>query len=138
MLIARSSTQELREELGEELLPAAGEILSVFNEMRDEATPDLIDTFEDLNLQVLGLVEGFERLRGLFRPDDYEEINKQLEEQFNLFPNGIFGLKGLGRERLKDIELEKEQEIQTQKLDKQFENYNAAQEKITKFLLNKT
>ena len=132
MLIARSSTQELREELGEELLPAAGEILSVFNEMRDEATPDLIDTFEDLNLQVLGLVEGFERLRGLFRPDDYEEINKQLEEQFNLFPNGIFGLKGLGRERLKEIELEKEQKIQTQELVKQFENYNAAQEKITK------
>jgi hypothetical protein len=132
MLIARSSTQELREELGEELLPAAGEILSVFNEMRDEATPDLIDTFEDLNLQVLGLVEGFDRLRGLFRPDDYEEINKQLEEQFNLFPNGIFGLKGLGRERLKEIELEKEQKIQTQELVKQFENYNAAQEKITK------
>ncbi len=129
MLIARSSTQELREELGEELLPAAGEILSVFNEMRDEATPDLIDTFEDLNLQVLGLVEGFERLRGLFRPDDYEEINKQLEEQFNLFPNGIFGLKGLGRERLKEIELEKEQKIQTQELVKQFENYKCSTRK---------
>jgi len=122
-LIARSATQELREELGEELLPAAGEVLRVFNEMRVEATPALIERFEDLNLQVLGLVEGFDRLRGVFRPDDYEEINKELEEQFSLFPDGIFGLKGLGKERLKEIELEKKQKEATQELVQQFENY---------------
>lgn len=131
-LIARSATQELREELGEELLPAAGEILKTFNEIRTDATPALIETFEDLNLQVLGLVEGFDRLRGLFRPDDYEEINKELKEQFGLFPDGIFGLKGLGRERLKEIEIEKEQIARTQELSLQLENYDSNINQITK------
>jgi len=131
-LIARSATQELREELGEELLPAAGEILKTFNEIRTDATPALIDTFEDLNLQVLGLVEGFDRLRGLFKPDDYAEINAELREQFQLFPDGIFGLKGLGRERLKEIELEKEQIAQTQELTVKLNNYKSNIDEITK------
>src|SRR6056300_681019 len=63
-LIARSATQELREELGEQLLPAAGEILRTFNEIRNEATPALIERFSDLNLQVIGTVALFNELRG--------------------------------------------------------------------------
>ena len=38
---SRSATQE-QKELGEELLPAAGEVLRVFNELREESTPALI------------------------------------------------------------------------------------------------
>src|SRR5210317_182015 len=62
-LIARSATQELREELGEELIPAAGEVLRVFNELREDSTPELINRFSDLNLQVLGVVKTFNDLR---------------------------------------------------------------------------
>ena len=63
MLVARSSTQELREELGEQLLPAAGEIVKIFNVIRDESTPGLIARFADLNLQILGTIEIFRILR---------------------------------------------------------------------------
>ena len=64
-LVARAATQELREELGGELIPAAGEVLRVFNELREDATPELINRFQDLNLVVLGTVELFELLRNL-------------------------------------------------------------------------
>jgi len=139
-LIARSATKELTEQLGEQLLPAAGEVLGVFNEIRSKATPALIDTFEDLNLQILGLVEGFDRLRGLFRPDDYEEINKQLKEQFNLLPNGIFGIKGLGRERLKQIEIEQKAiEVSDRTNDtifRQQKQYSEVNDEIKSYRLN--
>ena len=76
-LIARSATQELREELGEQLLPAAGEILRTFNEIRTDATPALIDRFSDLNLQVLGVVKTFNDLRDVltFTNDEQLELS---------------------------------------------------------------
>ena len=55
-LIARSASAELTEQLGEQLVPAAGEVLRVFNEIREDSTPALIERFSDLNLQVLGVV----------------------------------------------------------------------------------
>ena len=133
-LIARSATQELREELGEELLPAAGEVLRVFNEIREDSTPALIDRFSDLNLQVLGLVSVFEGLRDVLSFGD-KETQENLRTQI-AFGNGLQRvgavLKALGIVRKTDIAVEKAQEIQTQNLIEQFENYNAAQEKITK------
>ncbi len=133
-LIARSATQELREELGEELLPAAGEVLRVFNEIREDSTPALIDRFSDLNLQVLGLVSVFEGLRDVLSFGD-KETQENLRTQI-AFGNGLQRvgavLKALGIVRKTDIAVEKAQEIQTQNLIERFENYNAAQEKITK------
>ena len=133
-LIARSASKELTEQLGEELLPAAGEVLRVFNEIREDSTPALIDRFSDLNLQVLGLVSVFEGLRDVLSFGD-KETQENLRTQI-AFGNGLQRvgavLKALGIVRKTDIAVEKAQEIQTQNLIEQFENYNAAQEKITK------
>ena len=131
-LIARSATQELREELGEELLPAAGEVLRVFNEIREESTPALIDRFSDLNLQVLGVVSVFESLRDVLSLSDKaseENLRTQLASTNAITRIGA-ALKALGIIRKTEIGVEKAQEIQTQKLVERFENYNAAQEKI--------
>jgi hypothetical protein len=131
-LIARSATQELREELGEELLPAAGEVLRVFNELREDSTPALIDRFSDLNLQVLGVVSVFESLRNVLSLSDKaseENLRTQLASTNEITRIGA-ALKALGIIRKTEISVEKAQEIQTQNLIDRFENYNAAQEKI--------
>ncbi len=131
-LIARSATQELREELGEELLPAAGEVLRVFNELREDSTPALIDRFSDLNLQVLGVVSVFESLRNVLSLSDKaseENLRTQLASTNEITRIGA-ALKALGIIRKTEMGVEKAQEIQTQKLTEQFENYNNAQEKI--------
>ena len=132
-LIARSATQELREELGEELLPAAGEVLRVFNEIREDSTPALIERFSDLNLQVLGVVSVFESLRNVLSLSDKaseENLRTQLASTNEITRIGA-ALKALGIIRKTDIAVEKAQELQTQRLTEQFENYNNAQEKIT-------
>ena len=132
-LIARSATQELREELGEELLPAAGEVLRVFNELREDSTPALIDRFSDLNLQILGLVtvfEGFRDVLSFGTRDTEENLRTQLAFGDRLTRVGA-ALKALGIIKKTDIAVEKAQELQTQRLTEQFENYNNAQEKIT-------
>ena len=133
-LIARSATQELREELGEELLPAAGEVLRVFNEIREDSTPALIDRFSDLNLQILGLVSVFEGLRDVLSFGE-KETQENLRTQI-AFGNGLQRvsavLQALGLARKTDIAVEKAQEIQTQKLNKQFENYNHNINEITR------
>jgi len=93
MLIAKSSTQELREELGEQLLPAAGEILRTFNEMREDATPALIQKFSDLNLQIVGTVELFNELR-----DVLSFGNDEIETTGDLVAQGLFGkFKAFGK-----------------------------------------
>jgi hypothetical protein len=123
MLIAKSATTELQEEIGEELLPAAADLLGVFNSLRETATPDLITKFGDLGLTIQGTVEAFERGKGafddfmdFFRPDDYEEFNKELRETNRIYTDGILGLKGLGKERRAEKET-------TLELTKQLDNY---------------
>jgi len=132
MLIARSATTELQEEIGEELLPAAADLLGVFNSLRETATPDLITKFGNLGLTIQGTVEAFERGRDFFddfmdffRPDDYEEFNKELRETNRIYTDGILGLRGLGRERRADKE-------ETAELVKQLSNYASAQAIINK------
>jgi len=132
MLIARSATTELQEEIGEELLPAAADLLGVFNSLRETATPDLITKFGDLGLTIQGTVEAFERGKGafddfmdFFRPDDYEEFNKELRETNRIYTDGILGLKGLGKERRAEKET-------TLELTKQLDNYAKAQDIINK------
>ena len=133
-LIARSATQELREELGEELLPAAGEVLRVFNEIREDSTPALIDRFSDLNLQILGLVSGFEFLRESlsFNRDSTEEnLRSQLASTSAIVRIGA-ALKALGIIRKTEIAAEKAQQIQTENTIEQFEHYVFAQEEINR------
>ena len=134
MLIARSATTELQEEIGEELLPAAADLLGVFNSLRETATPDLITKFGNLGLTIQGTVEAFERgkdsfdgFMDFFRPDDYEEFNKELRETNRIYTDGILGLRGLGRERRADKE-------ETAELVKQLSNYAHNTEIVNKEL----
>ncbi len=133
-LIARSATQELREELGEQLLPAAGEVLRVFNEIREDSTPELINRFSDLNLQILGLVSSFEFLREAlsFGKDASEENLRTQLASANATTRIGAALKALGIIRKTEMAVEKAQENQTLRTIEQFENYKSTQDAITK------
>jgi hypothetical protein len=104
----------------------------VFNSLRETATPDLITKFGNLGLTIQGTVEAFERGRDFFddfmdffRPDDYEEFNKELRETNRIYTDGILGLRGLGKERRADKE-------ETAELVKQLSNYASTQAIINK------
>ncbi len=133
-LIARSATQELREELGEQLLPAAGEVLRVFNEIREDSTPELINRFSDLNLQILGLVSSFEFLREAlsFGKDASEENLRTQLASTNATTRLGAAFKALGIIRKTEMAVEKAQENQTLRTIEQFENYKSTQDAITK------
>ena len=90
-LIARSATQELREELGEELIPAAGEVLRVFNELREDSTPALIERFSDLNLILLGTVNMFDRIRNSL---DFKDDQKELVDLSGMLGNNFLRITG--------------------------------------------
>jgi len=134
-LIARSATQELREELGEQLLPAAGEILRTFNEIRTDATPALIDRFSDLNLQVLGVVKTFNDLRDVltFSNDQQLELsditNNKLTGGFKAL--GL-ALKAQGIVAKGEILVRQNQINSTQELTQQLSNYKQNTDAITK------
>src|SRR6056300_1177793 len=135
MLIARSATQELREEMGEQLLPAAGEVLRVFNEMREESTPALIERFSDLNLQVLGVVKTFNDLRDVltFTNDQQLELsditNNKLTGGFKAL--GL-ALKAQGIVAKGEILVRQNQINSTQELTQQLSNYKQNTDAITK------
>ena len=120
-LVARSATQELKEELGEELIPAAGEVLRVFNELREESTPELINRFQDLNLVVLGTVELFEQIRDF--GDGETKLFDLDEKTLSRFEMISTVLKGLGIVRAVDIEVTKKQREENLKLAKNYEQY---------------
>jgi len=129
-LIARSATQELREELGEELIPAAGEVLRVFNELRTESTPELINRFQDLNLVVLGTVELFEQFRNLGDGEaNFFDLDEKTLSRFEMFTSVI---KGAGILRKANLAISKQEQKETAELVKQFENYGNAQDIINK------
>ena len=124
-LIARSATQELREEMGEELLPAAGEVLRVFNEMREESTPALIERFSDLNTQVLGAVGLFEDLKIVLSGGNEEQskLGKFLDRgitSFNVFGK-VLNARGIAQQA--QILIDKNQKESTEELVQQFDNY---------------
>ncbi len=124
-LIARSATQELREEMGEELLPAAGEVLRVFNEMREESTPALIERFSDLNTQVLGAVGLFEDLKIVLSGGNEEQskLGKFLDRgitSFNVFGK-VLNARGIAQQA--QILIDKKQKESTEELVQQFDNY---------------
>jgi len=124
-LIARSATQELSEQLGEELLPAAGEVLKVFNEMRVEATPELIDRFSDLNLTLLGTVGLFQDFRDAvsFGNDEQSRFGELVQRSVN--PINLLGklLKARGILEKGQIEIDKAAIKQQDERIKKFESY---------------
>ena len=129
-LIARSATQELREELGEELIPAAGEVLRVFNELREDSTPELINRFQDLNLVVLGTVEIFEQFRKLGdRETKLFDLDEETLSRFEMFTSVI---KGAGILRKANLAISKQEQKETEELSKQLDNYANAQNIINK------
>jgi hypothetical protein len=133
-LIARSATQELREELGEELLPAAGEILRVFNEMRVEATPDLINRFSDLNLQVMGAVGLFNDLRIALggNNDEQGRVEKFLDKGITRY--NILGkiLAAYGIKQEAQILIDKKVKESNEKNIEIAKNYKQSYDAITK------
>ena len=129
-LIARSATQELREELGEELIPAAGEVLRVFNELRTDSTPELINRFQDLNLVVLGTVELFEQFRNLGDGDvNFFDLDEETLSRFEMFTSVI---KGAGILRKVNLAISKQEQKETAELVKQLDNYASTQSIINK------
>jgi len=129
-LIARSATQELREELGEELIPAAGEVLRVFNELRTESTPELINRFQDLNLVVLGTVELFEQFRNLGDGEaNFFDLDEKTLSRFEAISTV---LKGFGIISSVNAKVSEDQKAKTQELAKQLTNYGNAQDIINK------
>ena len=132
-LIARSATQELREELGEQLLPAAGEILRVFNEMREEATPELIDRFADLNTQVLGIVGVFNDLRLALDGSNKEQSKVQEFLDRGITRFNIFGkvLAAYGIKQQAQILIDKKVKESNEKNIEIAKNYKESYDAIT-------
>jgi hypothetical protein len=96
MLQTRAKTQELREEVGTELLPAAGELIGVFNNFVDDVSPAVIAGFGLINDAIVATVDatdkGTDALSKYFRifilgqaalygnEEAVEELNKALNE----------------------------------------------------------
>ena len=139
-LIARSATQELTEQLGEELLPAAGEVLKVFNEMRVEATPELIDRFSDLNLTLLGTVGLFRDFRDAvsFGNDEQSRFGELVQRSIN--PINLLGklVKARGILERGQIEIDKAAIKQQDERIKKFESYRSQLDNISQsFIKNR-
>jgi len=131
-LVARAATQELREELGGELIPAAGEVLRVFNELREDATPELINRFQDLNLVVLGTVELFELLRNFGDEEArFFDLDEKTLSKLEMFTS-VFKAAGIVRKA--NIEISKAEKKETAKLVEQLTNYGAGQAEINKLI----
>jgi hypothetical protein len=136
-LIARSATQELREELGEQLLPAAGEILRTFNEIRTEATPALIDRFSDLNTQVIGTVAIFNELRDALSDNNDEQgrVAEFLDKgitKYNILGKilNAFGIKQKAQNILNQV-----QARSTEELTEELDNYKSNTDAITQSMI---
>ena len=136
-LIARSATQELREELGEQLLPAAGEILRTFNEIRNDATPALIDRFSDLNTQVIGTVAIFNELRNALSRNNDEQgrVAEFLDKgitRYNILGKilSAFGIKQKAQNILNQVQAKT-----TEELSEQLSNYKQNTDAITKSMI---
>ena len=107
MLLTRSATQELREEVGAELLPAAGELLGVFNNFVDNISPAVVSGFSLINDAIVATVDATQR------------GNTELNKYFRTFILGQNALKGdadaletLNKEMQKETEILNENSVQ--------------------------
>ena len=107
MLLTRSATQELREEVGTELLPAAGELLQVFNNFVSDVSPAVVTGFGVINDAIVATVDATQR------------GNKELNKYFRTFILGQNALNGdadaletLNKEMQKETEILNENSVQ--------------------------
>ena len=82
MLTTRAKTQELREEVGQELLPAAGELIGVFNNFVDNVSPAVVSGFGLINDAIVATV------------DASQKGTSALEKYFRIFILGQAALYG--------------------------------------------
>ena len=82
MLQTRAKTQELREEVGQELLPAAGELIGVFNNFVDDVSPAVVTGFGLINDAIVATV------------DASQKGTSALEKYFRIFILGQAALYG--------------------------------------------
>jgi len=82
MLQTRAKTQELREEVGQELLPAAGELIGVFNNFVDNVSPAVVSGFGLINDAIVATV------------DASQKGTSALEKYFRIFILGQAALYG--------------------------------------------
>ena len=61
MLQTRAKTQELREEVGTQLLPAAGELVGLFNNFVDDVSPSVVAAFGLINDAIVATVDATDR-----------------------------------------------------------------------------
>ena len=96
MLQTRAKTQELREEVGTQLLPAAGELVGLFNNFVDNVSPSVVAAFGLINDAIVATVDATDRGTDAFEKffriyflgqsalygneEAVEELNKVLEE----------------------------------------------------------
>ena len=82
MLQSRSATQQLREEVGEQLLPASGELLNVFNNFVQNVSPAVVTGFGLINDAIVATV------------DSTQKGTTALEKYFRVFILGQNSLLG--------------------------------------------
>ena len=96
MLQTRAKTQELREEVGQELLPAAGELVGLFNNFVTDVSPAVVGAFGLINDAIVATVDAtqkgttaFEKFFRIFflgqaalygNEEAVEELTKALDE----------------------------------------------------------
>jgi hypothetical protein len=107
MLLSRSATQQLREEVGEQLLPASGELLQVFNNFVSDVSPAVVSGFGLINDAIVATVDATQR------------GNKELNKYFRTFILGQNALNGdadaletLNKEMQKETEILNENSVQ--------------------------
>jgi len=61
MLQTRAKTQELREEVGQELLPAAGELVGLFNNFVTDVSPAVVGAFGLINDAIVATVDATQK-----------------------------------------------------------------------------
>ena len=132
--------RQLREEIGEELIPVAAELLPIFREFAFDVAPILIEGFGGLARTVGDLVLANERLEGLGFFDRYKIISqgksiKDLANEYRRFQDRV----DLTAEKLIESSiaqglLNRQQEIARQNSLKQQVQYKKVSDTIDKFL----
>ena len=117
MLQTRAKTQELREEVGQELLPAAGELIGVFNNFVDDVSPAVVTGFGLINDAIVATVDasqkGTSALEKYFRifilgqaalygnEEAVEEFNKAVSDNTEILNENsvqVFGATGFSQD----------------------------------------
>jgi|MDSZ01.2.fsa_nt_gb hypothetical protein len=132
--------RQLREEIGEELIPVAAELLPIFREFAFDVAPILIEGFGGLARTVGDLVLANERLEGLGFFDRYRIISqgKSIKDLANEYRN-LQDRSDLTAENLIEASiaqglLNRQQEIARQNSLKQQVQYKKVSDTIDKFL----